>query len=330
MIVKDRKCTIMWRSDPSYFKKANESNLDEPKRYLGSSTSAVNAMLAKGELLRTIMPKILGIDPTSTDSNWSKSLKNYWDSLTVPIRPEGKELNIGFQYDMYSSKPAVVKLVEDKIIKSDAELLDYVEGTKVKGKQIVDEDHKFMYGDPIVPEDYVLWLYTFNYRDVANTLESVNDSKSIRFYIMYDGDFERIKRQAYMAAKEANEMFIKVSKDENLMNDMIYLLDGEPSQFGDITDKEIYLKAKSETESERFVTVANDKNLTTKATIERLIKAGVLNRLPNTEIVVDATDPDFIIGNTLQEVILFFLSDALEKSKKVKEFKTKLNSINIK
>ena len=327
MIVKDRKCTIMWRSDPSYFKKLNETNIDEPKRYLGSSTPAVNAMLAKGEMLRSVMPKILGLDPTSVDSNWSKMVKNYWDSLTVAIRPEGKELNIGFQYDMYSSKPAVVKLVEDKIIDSDAKLLDYVEGTKAKGKQLVDEDHKFMYGDPIVPGDYLLWLYTFNYRDVANTLETVNDSKAIRFYIMYDGDFERIKRQAYLTAKEANERFIQVSKDENLMNDMIYLLDGEPNQFADITDKEIYLKTKSENESERFVLVSNDKNLTTKATIERLIKSGILNRLPNTEIVVDASDPDFIIGNTLQEVILFFLSDGLDKTKKVKEFKTKLNSI---
>ena len=327
MIVKDRKCTIMWRSDPSYFKKLNETNIDEPKRYLGSSTPAVNAMLAKGEMLRSVMPKILGLDPISVDSNWSKMVKNYWDSLTVAIRPEGKELNIGFQYDMYSSKPAVVKLVEDKIIDSDAKLLDYVEGTKAKGKQLVDEDHKFMYGDPIVPEDYLLWLYTFNYRDVANTLETVNDSKAIRFYIMYDGDFERIKRQAYLTAKEANERFIQVSKDENLMNDMIYLLDGEPNQFADITDKEIYLKTKSENESERFVLVSNDKNLTTKATIERLIKSGILNRLPNTEIVVDASDPDFIIGNTLQEVILFFLSDGLDKTKKVKEFKTKLNSI---
>lgn len=322
----NKKATIQWKLNPSYFKNANKENLSEPRRYLGSAKRAVDSMLAKGELLRDLMPNILGLDPNSNSSNWTSAVKNYWDSLSVIIRPEGKELDLSFTYSVDSNKPEVVKLVETKKIKSDQDLVDYVNGTK-NGVRVVDEEDKFRYGTPISPEDYLLWLYTLNYKDVANTMEDVNKSKDIRFYVEFEGDVEQIKRESFLKSKKASELFSQLIKNEEQVDNMIYMFDEDPSTFELPVDKQIFIQSKALTDTDKFISYCEDKSLDTKALIERLIKKGVLNRLVNTQIIVDADDPEFVIGNTSHEALLFFKSDKPSNVAKVKEYIIKLKTL---
>ncbi len=325
MIFRNKKVTIHWKSESSYFRKANATNIDEPRRFLGASINGVNSMIAKTELMKELMPTILGTDPNS--SNWSKMILNYWNSLSVQITPNGKELEIGFSYDIMSNKPGVLELLRDnKTIKSDEDLANWVEG-EVKGKLNVEEVYKIRYGSPITPEDYLLWLYTFNYRDVANTLTDVDKSKNIRFYLLYEGDIEKMKRKDRQLKDEATEKRLLLSKDEEQLDNVLYVLGIDVNQFTDIWDKKVYLADIAESEPERFLSVVNDKDLVTKSLIYRLTNRGILNRLPNTEIIVDAVDTDYVLGNTLQEVVLFFKSDNELKSKKVKEYTLKLKQI---
>lgn len=330
MLTVTNKAIIQWKLNPSFFKKANESNIVEPKRYLGSSKRAVDAMLAKGELLRDLMPPIIGLDPNSPNSNWTTRIKHYWDSLNIIVQPKGYDLDLSFDYSVDSTKPKVVELVKNnKSIKTDQDLVDFVLGT-TNGITNVREDDKFRYGTPVKPEDYLLWIYTFEYRDVANKMEDADKSKEIRFYIEFEGDVAKLRKETFLKTAEANEMFILAVKDKVKVDNMLYLFDADPSDtsvYADYTDKQMFLQQKSIEQPDEFVKIYNDKSLDTKATIERLIRKGILNRLPNTEIIVDAADPEFIVGNSKHEAVLFFKSDAATKVAKVKEFKTRLSSL---
>ncbi len=322
----NKKATIQWKLNPSFFKKVNQDNIIEPRRYLGSAKKAVDSMLAKGELLRDLMPNILGLDPNSNSSNWTEAVKNYWDSLTVIISPAGKQLNLSFTYSVDSNKPEVLKLVESKKIKSDQDLVDYVNGTK-NGVRVVEEEDRFRYGTPESPEDYLLWLYTLNYRDVANVMEDANKSKDIRFYIEFEGDTEAIKRDLFVKTNKANELFIQLVKDESKLDNMIYMYDTNPSDFELPVDKQIFIRSKVESDPDTFIKLYEDKSLESKALIERLIKKGILNRLVNTQIIVDADDPEFVVGNTNHEALLFFKSDKPSNVAKVKEYQIKLKTL---
>ncbi len=328
MKIVSRIATIEWKLNPSYYVKINKDNIVEDNRRLGSSMKAVNAMLARGELLRSLMPNILGIDPNSASSNWHQSVKRYFDSLSIPVPPSGLMLELGLEYDITSDKPHVVELLKSNSnIKTDEDLEQWVNGT-IKHKPNVLEEFKFRYATPIKPEDYILWLYTWEYRDVANKLEDVNKSNFIKFYIVMEGELEDNKRKAFVKAEEANEKYMLAIKDSKKVDNMIYLYDLDPVDFKTDIDKNMFLKEQVNSNPDKFITVYDDKAIQVKADIERMIKKGVLNRLPNTSIIVDASEPDIVLGDTLYETVAYFNSNAQVKSAKVKELYTKLNSLN--
>jgi len=192
-IVDNKKVTILWRLFNDPFAQANKEqfiNQSNPRK-IGSSISAVNNLLANGDELKVLMRTVLGVDPNSNSSNWDKIVRNYWDSLSVDVHPNGKNLEIGFIYDLDDPerKSSIAKLKNDvKSINNDTALKDYVTGFSKEGRPNVPDNKKYLYAQPINPQDWLLYRYCVGidgkgYRDVANDLKSVENSPHIRFYI---------------------------------------------------------------------------------------------------------------------------------------------------
>lgn len=322
MIVNNNKLWIKKRINQSTFYKSNMHVLSEESRILGASTSAVKAMLVNGDELKVLMPIILGIDPKSTTANWDKALSNYWYSLTIDIYDAGKELEIGFQYDFNDTttffdgkcrKDYIDKLIA---VKDDKSLMDYVLGSK-DGKPNVPENERYKYATPINVEDYLLYRYCLHFRDVANTIDDVDKSPIIRFYL-FSEKFAKIEETKKLNInKKAMELFLALVAKPQEVNNVLYVLCNKVTTLAGIdiktldeNDKHIHLKTIMDTTTSLFIETVQDKNLLIKANIERYINAGIWKRLPNTNIIVDSENAEVTIGNTVDEAVTFMTNDA--------------------
>ena len=93
----------------------------------------------------------------------------------------------------------------------------------------------------------------------------------------------------------------------------------------DKDEKHILLKGVLKDTPEKFIKVADDKHLSIKAEIEKLINAGIFNRLDNSQVIVDTENPELVIGINMTEAITFFNLDT--KKAKVSEYRLKYKSL---
>jgi len=331
-----RQVNIVWKYNPTTFEKINSEVVGEQFRKIGSSVTAVNKIVQNSAMLRLLMPQLLGVDPDSNDVNWDRSVKHYWDSLSVDIPSGGRKLETGFSFDITDlpREKYIKELKAEKDIKNTRELADYIMGVNSKGEDNIKEEVRWKYANPINVEDYLLWRYILNYRHVANSIEDVNKSPNIRFYLHTEEEKERIKKQEFKTKQSAINRYIKfvekASKDDT--DDLLSLISPRSIKDiifnNDLEDKQMQIMEFVTTNPTRFVTLVDDKNIKTKAFIERLIAFDILKKLPNSTVVVEAADPSVTIGNNIDECVSFFLN---EKNKvKVNEFTAKYKSLIVK
>lgn len=275
MITSNKKIYIKVRPTNNAYSKANKDRIKEAQinRTIGSSRSAVNKMIANSEEQASIMKDIINVSPTS--SSWNEELANYWNSLSVDISETGKELEVGFTYDISSIDKQTyitkinsgISVEKDKLI-SDADLEKYIEtrinniidsfksrletasnikdpvlrdkqmdeAYKLKYDQLVDiESERFKVGKPIEPFDYMLYRWCLIYRDVANEKSLMSKSPKIRFYLHSKDD---IKKE--VKAKQTNErnrikLLVKVTESIDSMENLIYAM-GESGNVKDMND----------------------------------------------------------------------------------------------
>lgn len=323
---------IEWKYNPSAFEKMNKEVLSEPHRKVGSGITAVNKILVQSEMLRFLMPIILGTDPSSDKVNWDAIVKNYWDSLSVDVPDGGKTLETGFEFSLDDIKREkfIQKLVKDNNIKSDEDLASFVMGYKGDKPNVVEEE-KWKYGNPINVEDYLLWRYVINYRPVANSVKDVNKSPNIRFYL-YTQEERDVAKKATMKLKQAalNE-YMKFVQNASIddYNDVLSLL--TPDSIKDIVkekdldEKQSVIMETATSNPKHFIEIIQDKSLKTKSTIQRMISFGILKQLSGSTVIVESADPTVTVGNNMDEAINFFNN---EKNKvKLNELTAKYKAI---
>ena len=324
--IKNRKVSIQWKLNPDVFAMLNKSIINDITRKFGSSRAAVSAMLVKKELLESTMPMIIDLNPT--DKDWQKTVANYWNSISVDIPEGGKDLEIGFSFDL-----------------KDKTKMDYIKDLKTTFKLTTDEDlanavmskvpedEKYKYGTPLKFDDYLLWIYSQNYRDVANTVDdaAIKDSTYIRFYI-HDDEVQQQQKLAFVdLTMKAQEKFIDVVKSNDAKDKIYNILCVLDSLDIDAIDKmsvnerrvklfDIFQKSPSE-----FISICDDTNLHIKALVEQLIAKHILRKMPNTDIITDADDVSIIIGNTTTDAVSWFSLE--QNTAKISEYKVRLNAI---
>jgi hypothetical protein len=362
MIIDNKKVFIYWKKGFNAYSNANKDHLLEDGRLIGSSLSGVNKMLSKSGEQKSYMKEVLGISASSPD--WDTRLANYWNSLSVEIPIGGKELEIGFIYDVTDSEKAdgIKRFNEsnkDISFKSDEDIRTYFNNKHsaiveefnsniTKSNKMIDErakaeyvntifkikyekiesveGEKYKYATPISISDYVLYRYCLVYSHVANEIVLVDKSKHIRFYLHSEEDIKKARDSRRKLEKERMEAFLEVVKNPDKLRNVMYVLrKGDIVDSTDDSDMDIELNKYSIDHTAKFIATVKMANLDTVALIEEYVSKGLLKRLEGTEIIVDYADPSKVIGNELAEAIVYFNKKENEKS--VLEYKSRLKGL---
>lgn len=319
-VIRNRNVTIKWRLNPDAFAIINKSVITDITRKIGSSRKGVSEILLKEDLLDTTMPHLVNLNPS--DQGFKKEITNYWNSLSVEVPENGKELEIGFRFDKDDKHKSdrIKVLMTSKKLTTDEDLASYV-------MLNVPIEERYKYGTPIKIEDYLLYIYCQNYRDVANEPEDIAKASShIRFYIE---DAELLKKQKDELVKlnlKAQGKLIDLIKNEKaptLIYNILCVL--EPTEISvidasDNDDRRNRIWDLATRSPKEFIDIMDDENLHIKSLIERLLNKHILRKLPNTDVITDVDDPSIVIGNTTSEAISWFSNET--NKAKISEYET--------
>lgn len=322
----EKQLTLRWKLSDSSYKAANVKVLVEDYRRIGASTTAVNAMISKGNEMKALMPSVIGLSSNSPD--FEKRVTEYWNSISYDVPDSGKDWQIGYSYDFTTQdsdkKDSIRELVISAKAQHNVEIKSDVDLAKYCDKYIA-EEYKYKYGTPINIADYLIWRYCLNYSHVANTIDDVNKSGKIRFYMFSEDEARKRNEAKHDMNIKAMQLYLEVIKDEALIDNILFILNRGSDVKNTLSTKTIILKTIYEANPAKFVEICGDANIKLKAAIEKLISANIIRRLTNTQIIVDSTDSAFVIGNTMEDAIAFFSNDA--NKQKVNEYYTKYKGL---
>lgn len=329
-----RQVNILHHLILSTYNKVNQEHYAGRSRILGASQAAENAMFARQDMLNSVMPEILHVSTNS--ANWYGLLQNYFSNTFVEIPANGKELNTSLVFEIDPQNEVKKKYVRGIIeeakkknveIKSSKDLAEYIDSLRLKAKSEEElvriEDEIWKYAKPENIEDYVLWRYCWFHGEIANNKMLIGKSpKKIKFYLEDELDRDRFKKEAFMKNSKINKLLVKMEEDEDLSYAMCSMLGITATNKIDMA---MGLQAEADNHPDRFVELAEDNKLQMKANIQRMIDYGVLRKLVNSGVIVDAEDSEIILGNSYDEVITYF---NYEKNKaKVSELKNRYNHL---
>jgi len=247
---------------------------EDVKVKIGSSwknNSVLRAFNAEAEA--KYLPIIIGSDPSKQD--WAKATEDYWKSLSVEVPSDpGLELEIGFKY-------------------------------KTEEDAKADKD-----GIPLNPANYVLYRYCLVYSRVANSIEEINNSPKIRFYI-YDEALEiTIKTTAAETKRKAMQKYLELYTDPIAVDAILSVLKVGVGLSLTAEKKALAFTEIFEANPQEFLKVASDNSLLTKALIQKALNKGHIRQIPNTQTYVLGEN---VIASSLEDLVAK-LNDENEKS----------------
>lgn len=318
MITVNKKIDIVCRPTSDYFEQRNKEALSQMliTRPLGTSRAAIAAMLRNDEELKVLMPYVLGMSPANeVDQGWISAVSNYWNSLSYRINFPKQTWEIGMTFDVNDTHPirkSFISALPSEHKKSDETLAAYVFGKKADGSPNVPAEMRYRYGIPIDVAEFLLWQFCLNYSGVANNKTLVDKSLKISFYLLDEEEAIKDRESTHKLKTEAMKLYIDlISKPQDVVDVLIVLRKDIPYDTPTNQKKiarEQLLEKEMINNTERFVEVCKSPTLKDAAKIEKYIAGGILKRLDNTNIVIDATDPKIIIGNNISEQIAFLSS----------------------
>ena len=303
----NRKIEIRWVSNPSVFEKINSKIINKSFRKLGSSVTAVEAIISNFSEIEAIMPNVLNISVSSPE--FKRMVKVYFDSLTVDVPESGKPLEIGFIFDAFDktfeSKVNQVKLKSN--ISPDADIdkeygkavLKMVKAGAIKYEEL------YQYAKPINPADYILWRYCQRYYRVAKDADDIKKSKNIDFFLY---DSKAVKEEAVkldMAISDAMDIAIADSKDANKLNSYIAIFKLSPVDNSIISKKSALINYVT-ANAAKFLAVAKAGDLELKAKIAELIKNGTIVKQEYSDMYTFANNREVLVGDSDESMLQYF------------------------
>tara|TARA_R110002012_G_scaffold83854_1_gene210627 strand:+ start:210 stop:1019 length:810 start_codon:yes stop_codon:yes gene_type:complete len=177
-------------------------------------------------------------------------------------------------------------------------------------------------GTPINIIDFIKYNFVIKHPQVGMTEKEMN-TKNGRFYIQ-DQNRDEVKRfNEIQFKKDADKEYIKVSSDLKNMKRILRLMSSNVNP--DTLSHEQVENALYDLKSanpKKFVKIAQDKNLETKAEIDEMISSGVLRRIGNQIIFIDE-----VLGETMDDTVIFLKNK--KNSGKLTTLRAKLKEVAI-
>lgn len=293
----------------SMYAKANKEIFTNRGRMLGANAYAEQQIFSRQKELEVLMPRLLSVSPNS--GNWQHLLQKYFSSINRDIAMSGENLNISLVYDIgdQSRKLEINKVIEEakakkKEITTSQQLAEYCEDKKLANSNIYTrEDDSYKVSEPENFEDYILWRYLTHHGEVANSKDLVSKApKKIRFYMESELDRKVNAKRLYETKRNINKYKLKIEDDTALRNALCIIFN---IQSGDEVDQLMTLDSIAESDPEKFLEAVSDKKIIDKANVQSMITSGVLLKYGNSGLIVDAEDPEKIIGDSLDQAISF-------------------------
>lgn len=300
------KVELRVRQRETEFQKKNSSHLPRGPERLGESKRSTSILKSDNTLMELLMPELLGISPQS--STWDNRLVQYFGSLVIYVNNTLK-LEVGHKYSISDPKREkfILELKEKhKSIKDDESLASYVESN-------IEYEHRILYGTPINKDDYIKYRIALVHSHVANNVEDVESSGKIRFYLYTEEErIEKIKRDAKVKRDIIKAQSILMSKDEILRSAIwAFSLEEPKGNVDKLSEDELTLELEhiATARPDWLIEAANDKDLDLKAKISKYVFKGVLYQLPASQSIVDGSNKEVILGNSIPEVISYFKNE---------------------
>ena len=313
MIRVERKVRIEWRNNPSSFEIKNKDAFKTETLRLGSAIRPVNELLSRGEELRMLLPAVLGVSPN--DSTWQERVTTYLHDFLLEIPRHGLVFDTSYTFDMDDPmyreninhlKQGIKNLPIDRK-ELEKHLLDVIQKLK--------EEELYQYVRFYNVEDYINWRYCLLSSKVANKVEDINKSVNIQFYLTSDTERKALKaKQVKIRTKALTACTKLINGEDKATVDAIVVASGKVTSYSEFSelsmdDKSTILFELCDENPQTFLNLIEDKLIAQKSKITIYIWMNLLKRLPNSEIIVDASNPEIIIGNNVSEAVTYFAND---------------------
>ena len=308
----DRYIVIALVSSFSLYRKANDKSLEERNEFIGSSVRSSRTLASNKGEVEAYFPNLIGVSPTN--ENFVRRVKEYLNNIQVKVDKLGKRLNISFHYhhvkDYYRFKNAEEAIDAEfaAVNRGDSTALDKaIENRIIKLNAL--ESEKYRYGYPDNVADYLLYRHCLLYSDVAKDHSLIN-KEHIRFYFKDEQKENELKAKQRLELNNAKRNFVTLIGNDKAFEDVYVqycVLKNKPiipSLAEDDLVKQENLDYFSQKEPAKFNELYNDRNISVKSLIERLVAYGILIRHPHSQNIVSANG-DFI-GANMKEATAWF------------------------
>ena len=144
-------------------------------------------------------------------------------------------------------------------------------------------------GEPLNLMDFIKYNFAKRHPLVADSLEEMQKSSLMRFYIQDPNKDDKRKNNSVQVAKRADREFIKASDDVVRMKNILRVLSNVKVDTLDSEQVENMLFDLKQKSPAKFLKFATDDNLDIRAEISSFIESGVLHKVGNAIVNVDET-----------------------------------------
>jgi len=254
----------------------------EVKAWLGQSYKPIgpyfkDKVIATGlnkDEIKLILPSSAGVGMDPEDKDFRRAVENFYHNLLTRVDKDGLILEIGLQ-----------------------------EG----GEEISEQNL------PINIKDYIIYRHALTHPHVARSKDEAARDQTKRFYIVDPNQTAKAAMKSNEVEDQAMAIYYKYREDM-IKIDQILTLMGRNIDKMDKNDKILELKKLAQRNRElseraqieqlnRFISIAEDKNLELKFLIEEAIAIKYLSRVGNNIVYAENGN---LVGENLEDAVLYF------------------------
>ncbi len=231
--------------------------------WASTSSKAQGTGLTPSEI-KMLLPEVLEIHPD--DREFRQKVKEFYESMDTQVPyGVGRTLNISLEDDE--------KELSEKNL-------------------------------PVEVMDYLRYRHAIKHPEVAMSKADAIGNQLIKFYVHNPEEVKETSKELREKRRDAMTLYIQVSTDEEKMTNVMALFGEDPRAYT-YAEKSDFLEAKVQSkvlaDVTKFIDIVNDKQLETKAFINKLVKTGVLKNV-GTRFAVTQTNA--ILADDMDAMII--------------------------
>lgn len=308
-----RHVTISLVHNYSNYRRVNMKILGQRKEIIGSSVRSGQILSSNAAEVAAYFPELVGL--SSNHPDFIGRVKAWLSNIQFVINENDVDLNTSFIYNHKKDYIRIKK--EEDAINERYDKIDRANINAIKEalKRKIDdlnalESSKHLYGRPQNLEEYLMYRHCLLYKEVAKDNALINSDSTIRFYIKDAAKEQERQKKLIQERKTAMRNFVELNANDAKF-EAVYLAIaifkndnlGE-ALLKDATIKQSIVMNFVNEYPDKFNKMVNDKYISIKAFIEKLIIRGELVRSDVNQQIM--TPDGTYIGANMPEAIAWF------------------------